>query len=177
MQPPQPRTPLFLPIDAEFDLASDMPPRRPRPDPMDVDDEFEFVGMGPGTPLNEVDESEQGDRGVCRACGCDCRASGSRQEDEPRRRGGGSGSQTLSNRVLGNILGESFRSSWQRSSAGLLLGEQSLLKRLQALNRRFQRWEDVAAEVGARRADFDRVRHAASWMQNNLPAMKRQGRF
>lgn len=31
--------------------------------------------------------------------------------------------------------------------------------------------------VGARREDFDRIRHAASWMQTSLPGMMARGMF
>ena len=38
-------------------------------------------------------------------------------------------------------------------------------------------WADIAEVVGARRKDFDRVRHAADWMIKNLPAKKARGEF
>jgi hypothetical protein len=38
-------------------------------------------------------------------------------------------------------------------------------------------WADIAERVGARREDFDRVRHAACGMQANLPVKKARGDF
>lgn len=61
---------------------------------------------------------------------------------------------------------------------GLLLRPDTrLLDDLARRDRRIQSWKDVAEMVGAKREDFDRVRQAASWMQDNLPAMKAAGKF
>lgn len=56
--------------------------------------------------------------------------------------------------------------------------EASLLDILQRQqrNRRID-WRDIAEMVGARREDFERVRHAAKWQQENLPRMRAEGNF
>ena len=61
---------------------------------------------------------------------------------------------------------------------GMLMGGgHSLLSIASRLYPGIQTWADIAEEVGARREDFDRVRHAASWMQQTLPQKKARGEF
>jgi hypothetical protein len=59
----------------------------------------------------------------------------------------------------------------------LMGGGHSLLSIASRLYPGIQTWADIAEEVGARREDFDRVRHAASWMQQTLPQKKARGEF
>lgn len=53
----------------------------------------------------------------------------------------------------------------------------SLLDSLALRDFRVKSWKDVAELVGAKREDFDRIRHAARWQQENLPGMKAAGKF
>ena len=60
----------------------------------------------------------------------------------------------------------------------MLMGEgHSLLSVASRMYPGIQTWADIAERVGARREDFDRVRHAASWMQQTLPQKKARGEF
>jgi len=60
----------------------------------------------------------------------------------------------------------------------MLMGEgHSLLSVASRMHPGIQTWADIAERVGARREDFDRVRHAASWMQQTLPQKKARGEF
>ena len=93
---------LFLGGDEAVDLQHPSGMGDAEDDGMEGD--WEYVGRSSGTPLREVDED-----GSCKACGCRCQIEKQEQggEGPPERRGrrNGSGSTTLSSRVMGNILG------------------------------------------------------------------------
>jgi hypothetical protein len=57
----------------------------------------------------------------------------------------------------------------------LLGGDESLLIRLRRQNPAISSWKEVAELVGAKREDFDRIRHAARHMQLVYPDKKRRG--
>jgi hypothetical protein len=59
----------------------------------------------------------------------------------------------------------------------LMGGGHSLLSIASRMYPGIQTWADIAEKVGARREDFDRVRHAASGMQQTLPQKKARGEF
>lgn len=60
----------------------------------------------------------------------------------------------------------------------MLMGEgHSLLSIISRTHPDIHTWADIAERVGARREDFDRVRHAASGMQQDLPQKKARGEF
>lgn len=60
----------------------------------------------------------------------------------------------------------------------MLMGSgNSLLLVASRMHPGIQTWADIAERVGARREDFDRVRHAASGMQSTLPVKKARGEF
>jgi hypothetical protein len=60
----------------------------------------------------------------------------------------------------------------------MLMGDgHSLLSVASRLYPEIHTWADIAERVGARREDFDRVRHAASDMQQKLPGKKARGEF
>ena len=118
--------------------------------------------------LQEVEAIERG----CQACGCFCNTVGR----APKR--SGSGSTTLSPRVLGDLLRKSPPPHDSMLTLDMLMGEgHSLLSVASRINPGIQTWADIAERVGARREDFDRVRHAASGMQQTLPQKKARGEF
>ena len=116
--------------------------------------------------FQEVEPLERG----CTSCGCFCNTVGR----APKR--SGSGSTTLSPRVLGDLLRE--YKIVMALTLDMLMGEgHSLLSIASRMNPTIQTWADIAERVGARREDFDRVRHAASGMQATLPVKKARGEF
>ena len=113
VEPSDPVRPLFLGFDEAVDLNHSI--RIDNDGDEEMEGEWEYVGRTSGTPLREVDED-----GACKACGCKCQierqGEGPADEDqgerepvppERRSRRNGTGSTTLSSRVLGNILGAS----------------------------------------------------------------------
>jgi hypothetical protein len=118
------------------------------------------------TPLREIEVLKRG----CQACGCFCGSIGA------ARSGSGSGSTTLSPRVLGEILRESIANREAGLTIDMLMGSgQSLLSTASRTFPDINSWADIAQRVGARREDFDRVRHAASGMQRTLPIKRSRG--
>jgi hypothetical protein len=59
----------------------------------------------------------------------------------------------------------------------MLGAEQSPLQTISRVLPNIRSWADVAEAVGARREDFDRVRHAASGIQRDAPLRKARGEF
>ncbi|WVF67043.1 hypothetical protein IAT40_001786 [Kwoniella sp. CBS 6097] len=144
----------------------------------DQGDEIEFVGLMTKKPRLEIANGNRpisnasspvsgplralspGDRSLCKACGCECNGQTRPLTHSGRSRG--SGSQTLSNAVRGNIV------------ELLVCPSQSLLNQL-VHARSVNNWKDIAQIVGAKREDFDRVRHASKWLQDHLPDLVRRG--
>ncbi|WVW79849.1 hypothetical protein I302_101819 [Kwoniella bestiolae CBS 10118] len=138
---------------------------------MEEEEEPEFMGHLYKNPQTEVAEgskvssredtplrtmSNHGDS--CSKCGCTCNS-----VDRSRlSKGKGTGSNTLLAKVRGNI------------TALLLNQDQSLYDQLRT-DSRVRDWKDIAVLVGARREDFDRVRHSARWLQMNLPGLIARG--
>lgn len=58
-----------------------------------------------------------------------------------------------------------------------MLNSTNALDAMRKADPSINQWADVAQLVGARREDFDRVRHASKWMQDNLGRMKMNGDF
>ncbi|OCF58212.1 hypothetical protein L486_04242 [Kwoniella mangroviensis CBS 10435] len=105
------------------------------------------------TPLQAMVSSKEFS---CLECGCSCGGNSSISK------GKGSGSTTLSAKVRGNI------------TSLLLNQDQSLYDQLRS-DPRVQDWKDIAELVGAQREDYDRVRHAARWLQQHLPGLVAKG--
>ncbi|WVQ94580.1 hypothetical protein IAU59_001660 [Kwoniella sp. CBS 9459] len=110
-------------------------------------------------PLRAI--SPRNDDGRCRSCGCDCNGQ-SASIAGTSGRSKGAGSQTLSNAIRGNIV------------ELLVCPSQSLINQLSNA-KSVRDWKDIAEIVGAKREDFDRVRHASKWLQDSLPALVRRG--
>ncbi|OCF43426.1 hypothetical protein I317_02726 [Kwoniella heveanensis CBS 569] len=91
---------------------------QPTQEEEDDDDEIEFTGRLTKKPRNEITNGSNastpssgplraispGDDGPCRSCGCSC--DGRSQPPASSGRSKGSGSQTLSNYIRGNIVGK-----------------------------------------------------------------------
>lgn len=164
-------------VDGYVDLGPPIPRRvkrrRIRIEPAEpVEEEEQLAGRGElerqdeDTPLREIEPLHRG----CQACGCFCNTVGRAP------RSSGSGSTTLSPRVLGDLLCESVLSVALRID--VLMGSgHSLLSTVTRSQPTVRSWADIAELIGARREDFDRVRHAASWMQSSLPRKKARGEF
>jgi len=151
--------------------------RAEREEEKEEEEEEEEEGEEEASQLAEVDgeialqEVEAIERG-CQACGCFCNTVGR----APKR--SGSGSTTLSPRVLGDLLRKSPSTHHAMLTLDMLMGEgHSLLSVASRTNLGIQTWADLAEKLGARREDFDRVRHAASGMQQTLPQKKARGEF
>ncbi|WWC68911.1 uncharacterized protein I206_102847 [Kwoniella pini CBS 10737] len=138
----------------------------------DEDEDIAFVGRSfiPGhdgisqshsdvsrsdTPLRTMPAR---DGKACVNCGCSCQGN-----SEPRlSKRKGTGSSILSTQVRANIV------------ALLVNQEQTLYNQLKS-DPRIRDWKDIAEMVGAKREDFDRVRHSARWLQENLPGLVAKG--
>ncbi|WWC59900.1 uncharacterized protein I303_102462 [Kwoniella dejecticola CBS 10117] len=109
------------------------------------------------TPLHIMSPQSQQSKGCCTCGGRDVIGSATANSK-------GSGSHTLSNRIRSNIL------------ALLLNQEQSLYLQLRS-DPLIKDWKDIAELVGAKREDYDRVRFASRWLQDNLPNLLAQGKI
>jgi hypothetical protein len=83
---------------------------------------------------------------------------------------------------MGNLLREyiyTVLSAFKLSLiADVMLGAgRSPLTTIASVIPNIRSWADVSEAVGARREDFDRVRHAASGLQQDLPRKKARGEF
>ncbi|WWC99000.1 hypothetical protein V866_005894 [Kwoniella sp. B9012] len=94
----------------------------------------------------------------CSKCGCTCNV------NFKYTKGKGTGSNVLTNKIRGNI------------TALLMNPDQSLYDQLRS-DPRVQDWKDIAQLVGAKREDYDRVRHAARWLQLHLPDTVAKGKL
>ncbi|WWC87589.1 uncharacterized protein L201_002479 [Kwoniella dendrophila CBS 6074] len=140
----------------------------------DTDEDISFVGRSYKHPRREATQDlatrsredtplqmiSHKDNPVCGNCGSNPDSQSSAQVP----RGRGTGSSVLSATIRGNI------------TALLMNQEQSLFNQLKS-DPRIQDWKDIAQMVGAQREDFDRVRHAAKWLQDNLPGLVARGQF
>ncbi|WWD08732.1 hypothetical protein V865_006845 [Kwoniella europaea PYCC6329] len=139
---------------------------------MEVEDEEEVLFVGRSFKIPRLEVAEQSgviyredtplqtmshtNDSSCSECGCSCGGNSGISK------GKGSGSTTLSAKIRGNI------------TALLLNQDQSLYDQLRS-DSRVRDWKDIAEMVGAKREDFDRVRHAARWLQQHLPGLVAKG--
>ncbi|WVQ62885.1 uncharacterized protein L199_001034 [Kwoniella botswanensis] len=135
------------------------------------EEEVSFIGRSYKTPRLEVRQhSTTGSRedtplqtmpadgDSCSKCGSTC------NDNSKYTRGKGTGRKVLTNKIRGNI------------TALLMNPDQSLYDQLRS-DPRVQDWKDIAQLVGAKREDYDRVRHAARWLQLHLPDTVAKGKL